>query len=438
MEPRIQYAKTSDGVSIAFCEAGEGQTLVRVPPVPWSHAQREWETFPYFLYIKSLAETCRIAWYDSRGSGLSDRDALDFSMDAMVRDMDAVLTKLGAEKFALCALSDGVPVAISYAARRPERVSHLVLVDGYTKGSQFLDTPAGQFELGTRGKDWVLYSGTLARLFWGQGDRELEERLAEHIRACSEPEALSAAYDAVNYQWDVTDVLPSIVAQTLVLHNQNLPWLPMHAGQRLAADIPNSRFLAIDDRTYSSVPGLVAEFLGLRPVPTVSEPPSSGTAIILFADIADSTGMTERLGDTAFRERGRDLDEALRRIVTNQRGTPIDGKLLGDGVLATFRAASQGIAAALACASAGDERGLPLHLGLHAGDVIREEGNVFGGAVNIAARISALSSPGEVLVSRTVADLARTSAGVSFEDRGEHELKGIAEPQRLFAVTTLG
>jgi hypothetical protein len=61
MEPRIQYAKTSDGVSIAFCETGEGQTLVRVPPIPWNHTQREWETFPYFLYIKSLAETCRIA-----------------------------------------------------------------------------------------------------------------------------------------------------------------------------------------------------------------------------------------------------------------------------------------------------------------------------------------------------------------------------------------
>jgi class 3 adenylate cyclase len=74
-----------------------------------------------------------------------------------------------------------------------------------------------------------------------------------------------------------------------------------------------------------------------------------------------------------------------------------------------------------------------LHVGLHAGDVIREENNVFGGAVNIASRISALS-PGEVLVSDTVRSLARTSAGVRFEDRGEHALKGVADPQRVFAV----
>ncbi len=82
---------------------------------------------------------------------------------------------------------------------------------------------------------------------------------------------------------------------------------------------------------------------------------------------------------------------------------------------------------------------MPLHLGLHAGDVIREEGpdgrgNVYGGAVNIAARISALSAPGEVLVSATVRSLARTSAGVSFEDRGERELKGVSEPVRVWAV----
>ena len=109
-------------------------------------------------------------------------------------------------------------------------------------------------------------------------------------------------------------------------------------------------------------------------------------------------------------------------------------KTLGDGVLATFPAASQGIAAALACGSAGDDRELPLHLGLHAGDVIREEGNVFGGAVNIAARISALSAAGEVLVSATVRELARTSAGATFEDRGEHALKGVGDAVRVYAV----
>ncbi len=163
-------------------------------------------------------------------------------------------------------------------------------------------------------------------------------------------------------------------------------------------------------------------------------PIPEGTALILFADIADSTALTERLGDSAFRAKARELDGALRSVIREHSGTPIEGKLLGDGVLAVFTSARQAIEAALSCGRAGDEAGLPLHLGLHAGDVIREDDNIYGGAVNIASRISGLSAPGEVLVSETVRSLARTSAGVRFEDRGEQTLKGIDDPVRVWAV----
>ena len=165
----------------------------------------------------------------------------------------------------------------------------------------------------------------------------------------------------------------------------------------------------------------------------------SGTAVILFADIADSTALTERLGDAAFRGKASELDTALRSAIRECSGTPVEGKLLGDGVLAVFTSARRAIEAALLCGSAGASAGLPLHLGIHAGDVIREEdpdgrANVYGGAVNIAARIAGVSAPGEVLVSDTVRGLARTSAGVTFDDRGEQSLKGVSEPVRLFAV----
>src|SRR5207302_8121788 len=103
-------------------------------------------------------------------------------------------------------------------------------------------------------------------------------------------------------------------------------------------------------------------------------------------------------------------------------------------VLAVFISARKAIEASLACASAGEHAGLALHLGLHAGDVIREDNNVYGGAVNIASRISGLSAPSEVLVSDVVRSLARTSAGVRFEDRGELALKGVGETVRVWAV----
>src|SRR5213592_4372043 len=154
----------------------------------------------------------------------------------------------------------------------------------------------------------------------------------------------------------------------------------------------------------------------------------------LTADIADSTALTERLGDTPFRAKARDLDAALRTVIREHNGTPIEGKLLGDGVLAVFTSARQAIEAALACARSGGDAGLPLHLGLHAGDVIREEDNVYGGAVNIASRIAGLSAVGEVLVSETVRSLARTSAGVAFEDRGDQRLKGVSDAVGVWAV----
>jgi class 3 adenylate cyclase len=233
---------------------------------------------------------------------------------------------------------------------------------------------------------------------------------------------------------DVSGILAEVRTPTLVVE-----FAGSRAGSRardVASIIPDARLLsfagditAMWEADYTTA---VMAFLNEDDTnPTVAP---SGTAIVFFADIVDSTVLTERLGDAAFREKARDLDSALRAIIRDNGGTPIEGKLLGDGVLATFSSASQAIAAALACGQAGEDGGLPLHLGLHAGDVIREDNNVFGGAVNVAARISGLSAAGEVLVSDTVRSLARTSAGVSFEDRGEQKLKGVGEAVRVWAV----
>lgn len=246
--------------------------------------------------------------------------------------------------------------------------------------------------------------------------------------------------------FDNQAALAQISTPSLVLHRKGDQVCRFGWGQYLARRLPNAQFVPLEgDAHYpwvgdaESVLRPTLEFLTGRGVgvgkQSSLEAAPSGTAIILFADIANSTALTEGMGDAAFRERARALDGRLRAVIREHGGTPIDGKLLGDGVLATFASAREAIEGALACSRAGGEASLDLHLGLHAGDVIREQdGNVFGGAVNIASRISALSEPGEVLVSRTVTDLARTSAGVTFEDRGEHLLKGIDDRVRVFVV----
>jgi class 3 adenylate cyclase len=183
-----------------------------------------------------------------------------------------------------------------------------------------------------------------------------------------------------------------------------------------------------------AVVAAIDEFLGEGQEPAAGPEQPEGMAVLLFADIAESTALTEELGDAAFRAKARELDTSLRSVICESGGTPVEGKVLGDGVLAVFTSARQAIDCALRCRAASQPLGLQLHLGIHAGDVIREGNNVYGGAVNIAARIAAASEPGEVLVSDTVRSLGRTSANVAFDDRGEHALKGVGEPQRLFAV----
>jgi class 3 adenylate cyclase len=210
----------------------------------------------------------------------------------------------------------------------------------------------------------------------------------------------------------------------------------------LAADLPDARLVITGgataaERTVQAF-AAIAEFLGADPAAAMAplEPEHAGTAIVLFTDVVGSTELTERMGDARFRSASRVLDNATRAAIRNAGGQAVEGKVLGDGVMGLFSSAAQAIEAARACVRAAEDVSLQLHIGLHAGDVIHEDDNVYGGTVNIASRICGLCEPGEILVSQTVRDLARTSAGVAFQDRGEQVLKGIEDPVRMFAVKT--
>jgi len=435
MEPRIQYAKTSDGVSIAYATLGEG------PPIVFS--TRAWgdihvySTVEQFRpYYGALAQRgWRVIFYDGRGMGSSQRDVTGLGLDERILDLDAVVGAAGSDRLTLCGTQSGGPAAIAYSVQHPERVSHLVLVNTFARGADYFESiPSLRVakDLSHIAEDqWEFYSLAVANALTAFSDIETARRLAAAIRAGTSPRAFVADRDAIE-QMDLTDALSSVAVPTLVIHDRS-DTIGDFSGlaTKLASRIPGARFVVTDNAVRA-----IDEFLreGEKSQAATKADVPSGTAIILFADIADSTALTERLGDAAFRDKARDLDEALRRAITSNGGAAIDGKLLGDGVLATFGAAREAIACAMAIHDAGSHAGLPLHVGMHAGDVIREDNNVYGGAVNIAARVAGEAKAGETLVSRTVRDLARTSAGVSFEDRGERALKGVSEPVRVFAV----
>ena len=432
MEPRIQYAKTSDGVSIAYSEGGEGKPMVILAPPTAAHVELAWQMFPF---LHTLAQKFRVVWLDARGCGLSDRKVSDFSMEAMVRDVEAVVSRMGDVSFVLAAWGQAIPIAITYTTAHPDRVSHLILSDGFSSFSDFMQAaPYRALTALLEMNDLLLFAETTANVLWAHTNPAFARRFAELIRASADLDTVQSLWKAME-NWDVTALLSRVTAPTLVVSNKSSRLFTTAMAQRTAAGIPNARLVLIDDVTYASFPGLAEEFVfGAEPPAGRADKLPSGMTAILFADIADSTALTERLGDAAFRAKARDLDAALRTVIREHAGTPIEGKLLGDGVLAVFTSARQAIEAALACAKAGAEASLSLHVGLHAGDVIREDNNVYGGAVNIASRISGLSEPGEVLVSETVRSLARTSAGVRFEDRGEQSLKGMGDPMRVWAV----
>jgi len=439
-EPRIQYAQTKDGVSIAYTQFGDGPPLIITSPSVWSHIGSEGPRIPDFtrLWREGLASRNRVVRFDIRGSGLSERNITSFTPDDLVVDLAAVADELELDRFALMGPFFGGRLAIEYAARHPERVSRLVLYCSFGPG-QFRSVQA-EMATALADRDWELFTETIAHATVGWEAGEYAHSLAMYMRESVTPEGWKAmTTDLRANAADVTELLRQITAPTLVLHLRELAVPDVSHARYLASQIPAARLLLLEGKSLieadqEAVVAAIDEFLGEGEEAEPKRDLPEGTAVILFADIAESTALTEKLGDAAFRAKARELDTALRGIIRECSGTPVEGKLVGDGVLAVFTSARQAIECALRCNAAGEPAGLQLHLGIHAGDVIREGNNVYGGAVNIAARIAGASAPGEVLVSDTVRGLGRTSAGVTFDDRGEHELKGVADPQRLYVV----
>jgi len=439
MEQQIRFCLSADGTRIAYADLGEGPSLVVVFSWP-TNLDLDWEYPASRAWLEKVASKQRFVRFDRRGVGASQRDVQDISMATQVADLAAVVNHLELEQFSLWGFGDGAAVGVVYAAQHPERLSRLILWDSYAHGPGFAPPDMIQSLAAFVVENWSMARRSIADTIFPTGPMEAQRWLS-HLMSESMTADMAASYIRFQFGADIRSELPRVRTPTLVFHRRGDRIVPIRAGQEAASLIADARFVALEGDIGYSFYGesahvaIVEEFLreGVEGERQKAAIPS-GTAVILFADVADSTALTERLGDAAFRAKAHDLDGALRTVIGEHAGTPIEGKLLGDGVLAVFTSAAKAIEAALACGRAGADGGLPLHLGIHAGDVIREDDNVYGGAVNIASRISGLSAPGEVLVSRTVADLARTSAGVRFEDRGEQSLKGVGEAVRVWAV----
>jgi class 3 adenylate cyclase len=401
---------------------------------------------PYEQFMGALARHARLIRFDTRGLGLSDHNVTDFSLEALIRDIDAVVTAVGFDTVDIWAPLGSVMRAIGYAVQRPSRVRNLVLHQAHESGADAFRPERIKGMAALARSDWR----TAAHAMAGSMPSPISAAsrlymVGEWNRKSATGEACAGLLEAMT-ETSVAELLHGVATPTLILHHGSDHFVPVRFAQKVAAQIAGSRmrildgpggfFFATEDRardTADAVEGFLREGDDRTPSSVAPSAPS-GMAVVLFTDIVDSTALTERLGDTVFRTASRALDEGMRAAMRDAGGTPVEGKVLGDGVMGVFTSASQAIAAARRCIELSAESELQLHVGLHAGDVIHEKGNVYGGAVNIASRICGLSAPGEVLVSGTVRELARTSAGVEFEDRGEQALKGIDDAVRVYEV----
>ncbi len=449
MEPRIQYAKTEDGVNIAYWTLGEGPPLVQMVG-PWSHIEMEWHIPECRRMYERLAETRRLVRFDPRGFGLSERDVTDYSLDALVLDLQAVVARLGLDRFALLGQGHAGLVAVAHAVSHPKQVSHLLLWCSFPKSADFWRSPRTQAFRAIRETDWELYADSLAEFGLGRRPSEAERQaIAALVRASSTQETMLRFFDAIR-EVDVTALLPQVRSPTLVLHRRESPLISADLARSLTSGIPDAHLALLEGASQlpylddtEAVLGAIDEFLGEGEEAAAGTPAPGGLVTILFTDMASSTTLADQLGDAAVQEVRHAHNEIVRAAVAENSGKEI--KHTGDGIMASFATAS----AALDCAIA-IQRGVAAHkeehpdsplsvyVGLNAGEPIAEgdpDGRVdlFGTSVDLAARLVDRAQPGQIIASDVVRQLAAGKQFL-FSDLGETELRGFEDPVKLWEV----
>jgi len=452
MEPRIQYAKTTDGVSIAYSVAGEGKPYVAMPILPWCNIEKSWQIPALRQRWEKIAQKRQLLQYDSRGSGLSERRICDFSLEGHLLDLEAVVRHLGLETFDLGGAGHSGPVAITYAARNPDRVSHLVLTNTYARVSEHISGPRDAV-MGLMEKDWGIFTETVARFALSWNDEEGARGMASFLRECVSLDVAAAVYRAVA-EFDTASVLGQVKAPTLVVHDRLTDYLSLEASKSLAARIQGARLVmvehtpgvpALDDiEGAERLAAVIDDFLSEgQPSATAPEAqPPGAFRTVLFTDLVGHTAMMSRLGDERGRAVLREHERITREVLKAHGGTEV--KTMGDGFMASFGSVTKAVECAVALQRAFEEwnagagRDVPLErlyvrVGLNAGEPIEEEGDLFGATVILAARIAAKAEGGEILVANAVRELC-SGKGFLFADRGDFVAKGFEEPVHVYEV----
>ena len=257
---RVAFCQSADGTQIAFATSGEGYPLVKAGH--WlTHLERDWHSPIWRPLLDRLNAQYRVIRYDQRGNGLSDWDVGDFMLDRFVEDLESVVESAGVDRFALYASSQGVPVAIAFAVRHPEKVSHLVLQGGYEQGRlvRGSESERAQAEAiltlirhgwGNRGSPFI---DAFATMFVPGGNQEQILSLVDLQRQTTSPENAAALRAAID-RFDVSDIVGEIAVPTLVVHARDDGVQSFEQGRLLASHIPGAEFVMLESRNHVILP----------------------------------------------------------------------------------------------------------------------------------------------------------------------------------------
>ena len=438
MEQQIRFCTTSDSLTIAYAIVGQGPPVVYATGWP-THLELEWEAPSSRSFLQTLAQGCTLVRYDMRGTGLSDRNADDFTLDALTRDLEAVVEHVGLDRFGLVSLGSlAGPIAMMYAAAHQQRVARLVLSSAFIRGGENA-TPDQQRAL-------VEYAGQFGLPLFDYidgPDVDIEaQRDVQRRQETSASPSIQAALLRTLFSVDVGSVVPHLTMPTLVLHGRQDRAAPFAQSRELAARLPQATFVPFEGQSSAAwaqrdviIPE-IRRFLGIEA--GLQRAPTGGPVTILFTDVEGSTALTERLGDAKAREVLRNHERIVREALRAHGGTEV--KAMGDGFMASFSSATRALECAIAMqrafAAHDDEHPetlIRVRIGLNAGEPIAEDEDLFGTAVIMAARIAAQAKGGEIMVSDVVRQLV-AGKGFLFGDRGDVTLRGFEDPVRLYEV----
>lgn len=439
--PITKYAR-SGGLHIAYQVIGDGPHDLVMAPGFVSHVEYMWENPITAHFLRRLASFARVVTFDKRGTGMSDSipPGTMPSLEERMDDASAVMEAAGVDRATMYGVSEGGPMSVLFAATYPDRTNALVLYGAWVRRLRAPDWPHGptleEHEEFTRqfeehwgeGFGLELWAPSLAQV------PEFRAAWARFLRIAASPGVVGTLF-RMNRNIDIRSVLPSVRVPTLVIHHSGDRLVPVGQARFAAEQIPNAKYVELpgDDHMPLDVDVIadeIEEFVtGIRPGPQGDRV----LATVLFTDVVGSTPKTAEAGDRHWKELLDRHDALVERELERFGGRRIKGT--GDGVLATFDGPARAVRCAQALLAGFRTLGLDLELraGLHTGEIESRRDDISGIAVSIASRVSDLAGPGEVLVSRTVTDLVAGS-GLEFEDRGDHELRGVPGRWQLFVA----